>query len=442
MWCYFFDGFEWYTYSYVVPYISVAVFQGHDTSAWLAWGVPFFIAPIGGILFGHVGDFCGRKVSTVAAGCGLVVGTMGQGLTPVFSAWSVPWLLFFRAVQGISYGGKLSIGDVYLCEAAGPTITAMSRVVAVIPWHMGFLALSLIVLPLEKALSLPQMQRWGWRIPFITSSLLSCVSLTYFAIHAKESPAFQKHLFNEVDELESKAQEDPDVVGQDATQNASVVPQNSVSTAAFVQRTWKQGVLLIGGMTMEFAYQALAYNFLKNWMSQYCGLSPLYAGVLNLGAQVLTMPGCIFGLYLADTIGLQMVGAMASGYGIILSLPLYLAPYSSPSNAFIVVGIESLGLGVMLSLTMCLKIWCCDLFPVEVRGRGTGLYTTIAFLNAGVAPAICTGYWLAPALYLLAASGVSFVSFLLCILSHRNYAAEKGEDQFWVKVSYARDKLD
>ena len=74
---------EWYEfaiYSFLEPYLETQFFHGSAISTWLGFACTFAARPFGGIVLGLLGDLFGRKVSTFLSICGMVIGTVGQGL--------------------------------------------------------------------------------------------------------------------------------------------------------------------------------------------------------------------------------------------------------------------------------------------------------------------------------------------------------------------------
>src|SRR5699024_12843004 len=89
----------------------------------------FLARPIGGIVFGHLGDIHGRKNTLVATLLTMGVATLCIGLLPganVIGVWAPVLSVFFRALQGFAVGGEWG-GAVLLASEAGDKSTAVRR---------------------------------------------------------------------------------------------------------------------------------------------------------------------------------------------------------------------------------------------------------------------------------------------------------------------------
>src|SRR6201995_2536302 len=91
--------------------------------AFLTFGVGFVVRPIGGILFGILGDRYGRKPVLVATLLMIGVGTTAIGLLPTYAQigiWAPLLLVLMRVVQGLGAGAEYGGAVIYLVENAPP----------------------------------------------------------------------------------------------------------------------------------------------------------------------------------------------------------------------------------------------------------------------------------------------------------------------------------
>mmetsp|Transcript_763 Transcript_763/g.1313 ORF Transcript_763/g.1313 Transcript_763/m.1313 type:complete len:150 (-) Transcript_763:211-660(-) len=121
------DSLEWFSYSYVGPQIEKAVFHGNYTLTWAVWSLPWYTAIVGASCFGYIADQYGRKESVYLSGACLITGTVAQALTPTHRIAGPIWMVLARVALGFGYGGKYSVGCVYLSESAPRPMMAMSR---------------------------------------------------------------------------------------------------------------------------------------------------------------------------------------------------------------------------------------------------------------------------------------------------------------------------
>ena len=148
--------------------------------------------PLGGFVFGPLGDRIGRQRVLALVILLMSGATVAIGLLPTYASIGVaaPLLLFFlRCLQGFSAGGEYGGGAVYLAEFAsdkrrGLTVTFMA-------WSgvLGFLLGSVTVTLLQALLPADAMESYGWRIPFLIAGPLGLVGL-YIRLRLDDTPQF------------------------------------------------------------------------------------------------------------------------------------------------------------------------------------------------------------------------------------------------------------
>ncbi|WP_186020002.1 MFS transporter [Burkholderia gladioli] len=191
---------EWYDfYSYATAAAIVfgpLFFPGESRLVSLlasfgSFAVGFFARPLGGLLFGYLGDRYGRKRSLLATLLLMAVATVAIGLLPTYAqagALAPVLLVLMRVLQGVAVGGEWG-GAVLLAGEHAPkgkrtffaSFAQLGSASGLILSMVAFGAIS--TLPKEDLMS------WGWRLPFLASAVLLVVG---FAIRASvsESPEF------------------------------------------------------------------------------------------------------------------------------------------------------------------------------------------------------------------------------------------------------------
>src|SRR6266436_2559937 len=87
----------------------------------LTFGVGFVVRPLGGILFGIMGDRFGRKPVLVATLLMIGIGTTAIGLLPTYAQigyWAPALLVTLRVVQGLGAGAEYGGAVIFLVENA------------------------------------------------------------------------------------------------------------------------------------------------------------------------------------------------------------------------------------------------------------------------------------------------------------------------------------
>jgi MFS family permease len=152
--------------------------------------VGFLARPIGGIVFGHLGDRLGRKTALVATLLLMGVSTLAIGLLPVYDDIGVlaPVLLVVaRLVQGLAVGGEWGGAVLIASEHASKNRRILYGAFAQQGSPAGQMLATgsfalVAMLPEDSFLS------WGWRVPFLVSAALVVVGLV-IRLRIEESPA-------------------------------------------------------------------------------------------------------------------------------------------------------------------------------------------------------------------------------------------------------------
>jgi metabolite-proton symporter len=159
--------------------------------AFLTFGVGFVVRPLGGILFGVLGDRLGRKPVLVATLLMIGIGTTAIGLLPTYAQigyWAPLLLVLLRVIQGLGAGAEYGGAVIYLVENAPPHQRGFWGSFAPLGVSVGNLlaagAFALVTpLPREDLMS------WGWRLPFLASFLLILVGI-FVRLRVSETPVY------------------------------------------------------------------------------------------------------------------------------------------------------------------------------------------------------------------------------------------------------------
>src|ERR1700712_5089111 len=157
--------------------------------AFLALGVGFGVRPLGGILFGIMGDKFGRKPVLVATLLMIGIGTTAIGLLPTYAQigyWAPVLLVAMRVIQGLGAGAEYGGAVIFLVENAPPKHRGFWGGFAPLGVSVGNL-LAAAAFALVTMLPHDQLMAWGWRIPFLASFLLVLVGI-YVRLRITEAP--------------------------------------------------------------------------------------------------------------------------------------------------------------------------------------------------------------------------------------------------------------
>lgn len=402
------EFYDFYAYGTAAVAVFPQLFfpKGDSTAALLAslatFGLAFAARPLGSILFGHFGDRVGRKATLVASLLLMGIATVLIGVLPTYQQVGIlaPTLLaVMRFSQGLALGGEWSGAALLATETANPRRRAWAAMWPQLGAPFGFLLANGVFLLLVLWLGTSPggaFLTWGWRVPFLLSSVLVVVGL-YVRLRLTETPVFAR-----------------------AVERGERVKAPLVEV---VRGSWRQ--LVIGTFVMLATYTlfyvvttwALAFGIGKPPPAG-TGLGFAYVDFLEL--QLIAV------LFLAATV--PIAGLLADRFGrrpTLLAVTVAIIAYGGLFGVLLTPGATSTAsvlLFLVLGMTLMgltfgpMSAVLPELFPTNVRYTGSGIaYNAASILGAAVAPFIAT--WLATSY------GVGWVGLYLAIAAALSLAA-------------------
>lgn len=152
----------------------------------------FLARPLGAAVFGHYGDRIGRKATLVTSlmlmgGCTLLIGFLPTYLMIGF--WAPLILCVLRFGQGFGLGGEWSGAALLAVENAPEGWRARFGMFPQLGAPVGFIAANGLFLLLGAFLTDAEFFAWGWRLPFLGSSVLVILGL-WVRLKLTETPEF------------------------------------------------------------------------------------------------------------------------------------------------------------------------------------------------------------------------------------------------------------
>jgi MHS family shikimate/dehydroshikimate transporter-like MFS transporter len=368
-------------------------------AAFASFAVGFVARPVGGLLFGHIGDRIGRKTTLVVTLTMMGVATFFIGLMPTYAVigvWAPILVVVLRFIQGLAVGGEWGGAVLMATEHSGQNRRGFFGSFAQVGSAVGGLMSTGMFLAVQQ---LPEEDflAWGWRVPFLVSIALVFVGL-FIRLRIMESPVFAQ------------------------IKQAREV----IKVPAFeLLRTDAHNVLLAAGMYLAHGvlFYALTVYTLSYTTSQYGLAENTYLiGVTAASAiQIITIP--TLGA-LSDKLGRRKVIMFGTLFVVAFALPLnYMITSQIAPLAWlaVIIGI-CVGHNAVYAPTAALY---SEMFPANVRYSGASLGYQLGGAIAGFVPLVAaslvgaTGgaYWPIPAL--IAVSGlIGFVCILLVRPAH------------------------
>jgi metabolite-proton symporter len=343
--------------------------------------VGFLSRPLGGIIFGRMGDRHGRKAALVATLLLMGVSTLLIGFLPAYEKIGVaaPLLLVaLRFVQGVGVGGEWGGAVLLALESGHPGRRGLLASWPQVGVPLGLLLSTGAMAVSARSLSPNDFQAWGWRMPFFGSAVLIAVGLLIRSL-VTESPLF----------LEIKA-----------SQRTAKTPLRDV-----LRDHWREILLGAGSRLSEnsvfylFATHVLAYG--ENVLHQPRSLT---LTSVNMAAAVACFTIPLFGR-MSDRWPRRKIYIAGNWLLIVLALPYYAALATGQPLAILGATIVMLGI-VHAMLYGVQAALISELFATRLRYTGASLaYQLAGPFAGGLAPIVATSltWWFAGSYWPLAA---------------------------------------
>lgn len=392
---------EWYDfaiYGFLAAIIGVLFFSSKDSvtsllQAFCVFAVGYLARPLGGIIFGYIGDKYGRSKALRLSLYLMGGSTFLMGILPTYNRIGVlatTLLVLLRIFQGISAGGELVGSTVYTFEIAENKNQTFWCSFVTFSCTVGVLLGSFIAALLHHYFTLPQIINGFWRIPYFISFLL-----IIFGIWARRVlPEPQKF------------------------ENVSASKQQQLSPIRDALQFSYSAMLQVIALNI---FISIAFYGLFVWMPTYLHVflhySTLQSLSVNTGAMILLVALTPLAGLLADKISRKWVALLSPLLIVLLSFLLF---KKMISGNFITVcwilAIFAICFSLIEGTTAAIT---ASLFPVRHRLSGIGFsYNLSMSIFGGTTPLVCTyliaktHFLAAPALYISIAAGVGVLAII------------------------------
>ena len=391
--------FEWYDYAlfgYFAPIIGKLFFPSEDKMAEIiaafgAYAAGFIMRPLGGVIFGHMGDRIGRKKALVITIMLMAIPTTMIGLLPTYESIGVVasvLLVIVRMLQGISIGGNYGGGITFITEHTEPKKRGLLGGFSVTGCLTGILLGSATAALFSHLLTEQQLYDWGWRVPFLIGIGVCFVGL-YMKARIPESPHFEAE--KEVGHIsESPAKE--------------VVTKYKKPLAAMVFTT----------MLHDLSFYVL-FVYMTTYLTSVLSVPKETAFTINTVNLVAVIALTLGAAWLSDKIGRKRVMAISATLFILGTYPLFLLLNSQDTTVIMLAQLAfAIAVGGYFGPLPALMV---EAFPTHIRYSAISITVSISGpLFGGTAPFIVskliswTGSNYVPAFYLIGGAVMSLIA--------------------------------
>jgi len=362
--------------------------------AFSTYAVGYVSRPLGGVLFGHLGDKRGRRVVLVITLMLMGVTTGLMGLLPTYATAGIAspiLLVMLRFVQGVALGGEWA-GAVLISVEHGAqhqrgrnaSWTQVGPSVGTLLATGGIALITYLVSPDEFLL-------WGWRIPFLAS-----VVLVGFGLWIRRGVA-ETPMFTELEERGTKAQ----------------TPIGDV-----LRHYWRRLLIAAGVRVGSDVLYALVVVFTLTYVTTVLSLSGTLALTAIIVGSACNAVSVLFFGALSDRVGRRPVYAAGALLGMLWAFVFFVL-LDSRQPALIVIAVV-IGLVIHGAMYGPQAAFVTEQFPTRVRYAGSSLaYTLAGIAGGGFAPLIIAslfrvyGTSTEVSLYVVAALCITGVALLI-----------------------------
>lgn len=402
------EWFDYGLYAVSIVYITQHFFPGShgELLALLTFAVSFIFRPLGGIVWGPMGDRLGRK-RVLALTILLMAGsTFCIALLPSYATIGVAApiiLVLLRVIQGFSSGGEYGGAATFMAEYAPDRRRGFFGSFLEFGTLAGMAAGSLFVLLLQLGFGEQAMMDWAWRVPFIFAGVLGVVGL-FMRTQLDESPVYE-----ELDETK---------------QDKSV---KDVFRTLFSDY-WKQ-LLILGGMVVAVNvvnYTLLSY--MPSYLQGPVGMGANASLTVMFLAQAFMMLLIPFGGMLSDKLGRRPMWFFSLIGLFVAAIPMFMLMASG--FVWALIGLAVLGI-LYIPQISTISATFPAMFPGPVRFAGFAIsYNVSTALFGGTAPSAneaiigATGNTIVPAYFIMGACLIGFIAALF--MKETNGASLRG----------------
>jgi MFS family permease len=356
-------------------------------ASFATFGVAFIARPLGGIIFGHIGDRVGRKTTLVATMVLMGAATVMIGLLPDGNSigfWAPLALILLRFAQGLAVGGEWASAALFVGEYAPKEKRALYALSPTLGTSAGLLLSTLTFLITGFTMSAETFESWGWRVPFLLSIVLVAVGM-YVRLGISETPVFKA-----------------------AAEQAAAKGRSKLPLSQLFRHQTKEVMLAAGAVTMWLSFFYIGAVYITNYGTTVLGFSRNEMLTVNLIGVGFNIVGSILGAVLADRFGRRITIGTANAAAVLWAFALF--PLANSGNILL--------MGVAVSVTLVLVGIACgtttavvpEIFATRYRSTGTGVAFNLGSVIGGAIPPILA----AP---IFAASGSIGLSVMMAVLA-------------------------
>ncbi|MFB6845134.1 glycine betaine/L-proline transporter ProP [Streptomyces sp. NPDC056373] len=389
------NAMEWFdfgVYSYIAVTLGKVFFPSGNPTAQLlstfgAFAAAFLVRPLGGMIFGPLGDRVGRQKVLALTMIMMAAGTFAIGLIPSYATIGVGapiLLLVARLVQGFSTGGEYAGASTFIAEYAPDKRRGFLGSWLEFGTLAGYIGGAGLVTIMTALLSADDLTSWGWRIPFLVAGPMGIIGL-YLRLRLEETPAFAAE-------------------AEKAENNRPKTPLREMVTGQ-----WRALLLCVGLVLVFNVTDYMLLSYMPSYLTGQLHYDETHGLLVVLGVMAVMMIAQPFVGALTDRVGRRPVIATGCAGFLLLSVPALLL-IRQGSLLAVALGMGALGM-LLVCFTASMPSALPALFPTKVRYGSLSIgFNVSVSLFGGTTPLVvtaligATGNMMMPAYYMMAAA--------------------------------------
>lgn len=356
-------------------------------ASFATFGVAFLARPLGGLVFGQMGDRVGRKATLVTTMLMMGLATVLIGLLPSGDSIGVlaPILLIvLRFLQGLAVGGEWSSAALFVVEHAPSGRRGVYSLAQTLGTTFGLLLATLTFLIAGLAMSDASFAAWGWRVPFLLSALLVGVGM-WIRLGVTDTPVFK-----------------------DAMAKAQRAKVAKAPVRELFANQGREVFLASGSVLMWLSFFYMGAVYLTNYGTAVLGLPKNTMLMIQFIAIAGCIAGQIVGARMSDKVGRRAILLAGNGAAVVWAFVLF--PMVDSAVPWVVGLALTVTLFVVGLSNASTTVFLPETFRTSYRSTGTGVSFNIGSVVAGAIPPIIA----AP---ILAGYGSIGLSLMLALLA-------------------------